>query len=742
MSIFFVVLLGIFELNLGWKNIERFQRYKYLQMSKFYNPQAFYYIGPYGGMSFKPISSHFNKSKVVLKTLFDIHKCENIFADTFEIVIPYGAEFTGFPLGDGVMTAQDRFVIKAYDTLYYFTQNNFLSVDSVYTFGKINFIDSKRDTVYMIIGDSLFKSVDGGENFYFVYDLENILSERMYSYLMDISPLSANKIAITAFSDTVDTLYFLYSLDGGFSFGMNKIDTLPAFSLRIAHFDDDYVLITGSGGILKTQDFGSTWERIIVYPSVGMPVMPAAILDVVPLHPDTFLISSLLDRGVFKAFFINFPPPGYWFSSVVDTTFAPMFFEPIYINGSLSDTFYLGSNDGVFYTLDRGNSWIQFKERLKGIIIVGPGAFSAKKDTAFIITAGGIPYRNYDFISGFEELNFEGALAFWGSNLIENYRDISDNLYIVTPYLRLLEGYKTLWFSGDGGNSFINQDTTSSLPGFYDMFFGNNSNTLYLWNSDSIIKTEDGGNSYLVIYKDTSDIEVVQGEGDTLFVLSPDDSLFVSYDGGMSFYFLKVLPGSEIIFWLKGSYVFYSDTLENLLYYDLNSDIIDTTFKFQNKDFIFAFPSEDGFIYALYFDLSTSVYEIYYSPVPKGNVTTEQIPIQERFIGFFPGTEGKILLYSMGRGFYYMDVVGIGENKRVYKNKVFIYGNFVKDRIEFFVPLRSKLNLYIFDITGRKVLYKSIKSDRRAHLNLKFLPSGTYYLKVNKDKLYKIIKIK
>ncbi len=735
----FLLLISLidFKPKILWKGYEKV-RYKGEKAYK--NPLAFRYIGPYGGIIFKPISS--DPKKVVAVSLIEYHKCENIFTDSFKIVIPYGYSFYKISNGIGVMSGDSQFVLARNDTSYYFTSDNFLTIDTVYMNAEIDFITGKDDTVYMIVGDSLLKSVDGGATFNFVYDFENFLGPGDYSYVMDVNPGNANDIFLY-----ISDGYYAYSFDGGNTITFGFMDTVNVFSLRISHFDSNNIYMTTESGIIVTKDRGTTWDTLWLTPFPGTPVYPGFAIDVIPLSSDTFLLSSLIHKGIYKAFYDAFT--SMWFYSMVDTTFVPLFFEPVYKNGVLSDTFYVGSNDGIYYTTNKGNTWNQVKTKLKAVVIPGPGAISLKKDTVFLISGGGIVYRSYDLPSGFTQLNFKGNLIFFGNNMIKNERTNPLNLYVVTPYMRLpLTGfeYKTLWFSNDGGNTFTLKDTSTNLLTFYDMFYGSNTDTLFLWNSDSIVRTGDGGLSFQIIYKDTSNIGKVEGEEDTIFILkNTGDTLLMSYNGGDTFNFASVLlNGPYDIYWAKGTpYIFYPDTFSNLWCYDIVNNIFSTVFTppTSSSVLINAYPSEDGLIYALYQDTLTQEYLIYYKQIPAGTLMTASLPpVNEMFVGLIPARGGKLLLYSLGRGFYFTTVTDIKESYSLRKNSdISLAGSFVKDKVVFLTNLKANRKVSIFNIAGRKVLSKSLFIKNKAQIDISSLSKGTYYIKVE-NRFLKFVK--
>jgi len=735
-SLFFYLINP--QVTLKWRGYEVLKEKGHFNQTYKVFPSS--YLGPEGGIITYPISSAFNVKKVIAPSLFEYHKCENVFAgDTFEIVIPYGIDFLS-PGKKGIMTGVDRFLLARDSVSYYFTTDNFFTIDTITLTARIGEADSKDDTVYMIVGDSLLKSIDGGQTFGFIFDIEDSLGTGSYHYSMDIFPFNSNIISIYALADTFG--YFLYSSDGGFSFTKNLLPYQDVVSLRFLHSDPNYIFMITDVGIVYTSDAGVTWDTIQINYTFPLPVYPIYGFDLLPLYPDTFLFSSFVDRGIYKVFYNQIL--GGWYYSIVDTNFIPFFFEPIYKNGNLYDTFYVGSNDGIYYTTDKGKTWIKYKNRLKAVLFQGPSQACSRKDTAFVITGGGMVYRSFDILNtGFEELSFKGNIIFLGNNMIDNFYNSPDNLYLITPIMRVLDPslYRILFYSSDAGNSFMLRNSDNALSYFYDMIPGSDVNTFYLWDNDSIIKTSTSGSSFTTVIKFPGNIDYVNGEGDTIFILKTSDSLYASFDGGLSFTFLDSFPNASEIYYVKGSeYVFFPDDATNhLMYYDLTNSVIDTAIRAPSTAHVIlhASPSYDNYIYVLYYDTLNLNYEIYYRAMPDGNVMNVLVEGLDKPVGIFALENGNLLIYELGRGLYLMSVTSVNEfaeqNKNIIRVPSLVSGDFL--RID---GLRNSISYSIFDISGRRILKGSL-SAAKGKINLKFLRKGVYYIETEKQ-VYKFIK--
>ncbi|MEO0253927.1 MAG: hypothetical protein ABIN20_00690 [candidate division WOR-3 bacterium] len=691
------------------------------------------YIGPEGGTILYPITSEVNLKKVVLPSFLEFHKCEDVFAgDTFEIAIPYSG--FNFRLGkSGVMISSNTFLLLRDSLSFYFTDDNFATLNIVSLNSKIGALDALGSTIYIISGDSLLRSDNGGYTFNFISDLENYLNSGNYNYVIDVFPFNQQVIAIAAYGQANK---FLISTDGGNNFSVYNLPfSGDIYSLRFSPQNQNVIFLDpASGGVLYTTDAGVTWNNVNLIPN--FPLYPGFIIDILPLNSDTFLISSVIDRGIFKAYRTF----GNNFSySYLDTTLVPFFFEPTYRNSKLNDTFYIGSNDGVYYTVNRGNTWTRYKNRLKAVLLWGPGQVTSKKDTTFLITDGGIVYRSFDLInSSFSELSFKGNLIFFGNNLVENFYFSSKSLYLLTSKFRIFASpfQRVLFFSNNTGENFTLKNSDGSLVSYYDILPGSNTNTLYLWNDSTLIKSSDGGITFDTIYSGL--ISSVAGEGDTIFVLKNSDTLYASFDG-LNFSALTYLPDAGELYYVKGSpFVFYSNTFKNyLMSYDLNNSIIDTAIKRPNNSSILIHSSlsYDGYIYSLFLNNQTGEKNIYYRKIPDGNINSVPINL-ENPVGIFALEGGYVLIYEMGRGLYIIGVTSVAERNREDVKLLYIT-TLVRNNLEI-KGFRGSINYGIYDITGKRLLSGNISSTERV-LNLNNFKSGTYYIKLN-NKIYKFIK--
>ncbi len=724
-----------------WKSYKRLKKFETKILKKRNPILAPTFMGPEGGIILHPISSSYSPRKVVAPSFFEYHKCEDVFLnDTFEIAIPYG--LNTLRLGRiGVMTGNNRFVLVRDSISYYFTQDNFSTIDTLSFSSKILAIDSKADTVYIIVGDSLLKSVDGGQNFVFVNDLENYIIPGDYRYVMDVYPFDSDVIAILAIGPGGE---FFYSTDGGLNFSHYPYpDTSNPFTLRFVHKGNSLLFaITENGGIRFTVDGGATWSSVNIVYTPPYPVMPLFGFDLLPLDIDTFIFSSILDRGIYKVYSTF----GGWAYSLIDTSFQPFYFEPIYKNLSLYDTFYIGSNDGIYYTTDRGNTWTRYKNRLKATLIMGSSQISLKRDTLFTLTTGGVLYRGYRTSSSdlaLNQLSFKGNLMFWGNNMVENYFNSPGILYLITLNVRLLDPdfYRVLYFSSNYGNTFslISKDT--ALISFKDIIAGKNQNIFYLWNEDSIIKTTDGGQTFSTIFVKSGNIDEVTGEGDTLFLLTNTDSIFASYDGGNSFNFLITSDNAEEIHYLKNSqYLFFNDTLNNSVrFFNLLSPSSGIAISSPSPSHILInfSPSEDNYIYAFYYDTLNSNYEIYYRLMPDGPVISAPVNGITMPMGILALKKGYLLIYEMGRGVYMMSVTDIKEKVQKRESEIKLLSYFGKEILVVW-RLNKRTPYSLLDVCGRKIKGGFLNKNKN-FINLKFLKGGVYYIKIGNSK-FKFIK--
>lgn len=736
--VLFFLFFNILKLDLNFRGNEISWRWK--KGIKTFSEVSFSYpltyLGPEGGMIVYPITSEVNLKKVVLPSLLEYHKCENVFAgDTFEIAIPYsGNNFR--TIKSGVMTSNSTFLLLRDYVSYFFTNDNFQTVNTITLNSKIGAIDNVLSHVYMIVGDSLLQSLDGGNSFNFVKDLETVLPVSNYNYLLDVYPFNSNIIAILARDLNTSNYYFLYSTDGGSNFNLYLLNISgDALSMRFSPSFSNVIFLTTGSAIYYTVNAGTSFNSVQL--NINPPFYPAFVLDVLPIAgADSFLFSSLVDVGIYKAKRLMGNVFNYTY---IDTTFIPFFFEPTYRSSVLNDTFYVGSNDGVYYTTDRGKTWIRYKKRLKALLLMGPGQVASKRDTSYLISEGGITYRSYDLINqGFNELPFKGNLIFFGNNLVENFYFSSKSLYLLTHKIRVLGSPidRILFFSNDAGGTFSLRSSDTSLLNYIDILPGRNQNTIYLYNPSDIIKSTDGGITFSSIYN--APIRYSVGENDTIFVLKQNDSLYASFDGS-NFNPLSKLQNSRELYYVRGlPYVLYPDTLKNyLMYLDLSTSQIDTAIKRPNSNslLIHSSMSYDGYVYSLFIDTLTMEKRIYYKKMPDGALNSFLLNLQNP-VGIIALNNFYVLIYEFGRVLYITRATSVSENQNAhFKLFGFSYsnGNTLK-----FKGIKDYLDYKIFDLSGR-VLDSGILTPNDNALNLNNLISGTYYIRL-KDRSFKFIK--
>lgn len=680
------------------------------------------WIGPEGGIIPKPLSHPSLNDRVLALSLTDVWRKENG-ESFFEIV--NGMEYI-FPLygSPGVLSSPSKGIVASYNNLY-FTQDNWQTIDTTPWSSEIMFIAGDHsDTIYLIsFPDSLFHSLDGGQTFNFVSQIPGISILADTNYVISVDPSNSGNLGIFAFGPPA---IFYWSQDGGNTFEMRDTLLLETItSLRISPFNSNTMLaFSPDTGVLMTTDGGYTWNQLYTLPLFGV-LLP---VDGVFTYPDTFLISSVINPGIFKAY----QQFGNWFVQVVDTTFVPFIFE------RAGNRIYCGSNNGIYVSFNSGNSWTNLKDSLRACSFIERGMFSIVRDTVGIIDMGGIPFKIYG-MQAFE-MNFLGHPSYFGYSNIEISPNSANNIYLTNSHIRLSGTnlvIHTLWVSNDGGNYFSPVNDSTGLLSYSDMMLGNSDSTIFMYNDSNLIRSFDGGTSFDTIFSISSGIDLCDNFKDTIFILTENDTIFYSYDAGTSFGFLYYLPGVNDMSYDELNRVLYICDFTNLYSLNILTNSFDTVFV-SSYGINNIYASEDGWVYALLTDTLNQTQFIYYTQGSGNPVFADTVLSNVYFGGIIAGNGNLVYAHSGGRSIFATNLIKVDEYKTTHKCRL-ILGTVFKDYIYLNSNI-SGLKFEIYDFSGRKLNHRINLLNSR--IKISGLKSGVYILKEkNTGKKFKVVKV-
>ena len=206
--------------------------------------------------------------------------------------------------------------------------------------------------------DSLFKSLEAGERWIKIKDENGVLSPSASIYSIAIDHARPNytnnlpeRLYLGVFQNGFGRV--LKSEDGGTSFREIYIVSRPQFAVYSVKVDPIYPNIiwagTGEGLLLRSDDFGETWEKIHEF--------DGSISDILihPQNSNNIFVSTARD-GIFKSLNGGM--------SWQETTNGLKYFDKAdYIEVSRRDphrssNIYLGSWFGLLRSFDDGLSWV------------------------------------------------------------------------------------------------------------------------------------------------------------------------------------------------------------------------------------------------------------------------------------------------------------------------------------------------------------------------------------------------
>ena len=295
--------------------------------------------------------------------------------------------FTCFPVRDGGIfksfdqgeTWQQKVTISKKQTL---SSTNVLNIS----------IDPKDQNIIYLgtRGEGVYKTMDGGEIWYHIDDLNQALDKRANVYDVAIDPQNNSNLYVGVYQERWGRL--LRSSDAGRSFEeVYRVsrEQYAIFAVEIDSFDPSIIYIgTAEGGFLKSVDFGKSWKLIKWFDD--------AITDIKVNPSDTRIVFvSTYKKGIYKT-----TDKGQNWESLEGLKKFPREVEEMNVlvmDKKNVNVLYTGSKYCLLKSVDSGQSW----EKVN--IVIPPESVAIQSialdsftSSSLYYGAGNVVYRSYD----------------------------------------------------------------------------------------------------------------------------------------------------------------------------------------------------------------------------------------------------------------------------------------------------------------------------------------------------------
>lgn len=540
--------------------------------------------------------------------------------------------------------------------------------------------------------------------------------------------------------------YFIRSSDGGNTFTKHT-STLPNDSVRleldvtVANPNYVYVLVSKPDntfeGVYRSTDAGLSFNprcnapNILGYSDDGSDNSGQAWYDLaIAVSPNNANEVFVGGVNVWKSSDggANFNVNTMWYTNSPYTYIHC----DIHSLNFYGDTLYCGSDGGIFYTADHGNSWVDIS---MGLGISQFYCLGSCESEPYIIAAGAQDIGSNLLKNG----QWTHVFGADGMEAIVNNFD-TQNIYVSSQGGGILK-------SVDGGNNFDSAKPYDTLDGGWVTPYvmdANNGEILYAGYQE-IYKTIDSAASWSQLTNNlTNGLNIeklaVAASDNNYIYASESEYLYVSSDGGSSWatydpspnrYItgIAVDPENPLRFWITlTSYyddkVLYSDNAGNA-FSDITGNLTNMGFNCiayqKNANDAIYIGTETG----IFFKDTTMANWILY------NYDLPNVKVKELEINY---TLGMIRAATFGRGIWeapLYDHIGIAENN--HSLDFAIYPNPAKNilNVQFDKTTHGKTEIKLFNVVGTLTRQTEINGyTKKVSLDISNLAPGTYFLKV------------
>lgn len=620
-------------------------------------------------------------------------------------------------------------IYKSVDGGNTWTPSGFNTANEWNSINKILFNPLNPSTMFAATNYGVYKSINSGQNWVNVFD---------DSWVTDLV-FNPEDTAILYGSGG----YFIRSTNGGQSFIKNT--TLPndtcRLELAVTPANSDYVYVLASnasyqfGGLFRSQDEGlnftlmSDTPNIFGYETDGSDDAGQAWYDMAiaasPVNADEIFIGGI---NVWKSTNggQNWINSSYW---IYDTA-ANYTHADIHYLGFFGNRLFCGSDGGVFYSDDNGQTWIDISQGL-GISQfyrmasspINPGfIIGGTQDNGSNRLENGV-WEHIFGADGMQPMADHADInTFYFSYQCGGLMKTSDN-GLTVDYIMPNDSIEGDWVTPFAMHPLDNQIIYAGYDDVYKSYNGG-------WTWQKISDSLTGGNNL-------THLKVAQGNAEYIYAAC-NNKLYVSKDDGIS-WSSKTIPFSGTItgitvapinpekIWItasgsNGDRVFKStdagQTLQNMTLNINGTGIRCITNQPNSPDGVYV-GTENAVFYT---DTTLTQWIPFFNGLP--NVIVSDLEINEN--------AGKIRAATYGRGIWespLMSPTGISETKEL---KPFnIFPNPCEGLLNIDFSSSDSASLILFDINGRHVQSFENITSAKATLNLKDLVSGVYFLRID-----------
>jgi len=302
-----------------------------------------------------------------------------------------GGILAAFPFS--CFSGRDGGIQKSIDRGENWLSKNFISKSqSLATYDILSLrIDPQNQQVLYLgtRGQGLYKSIDGGEIWYAIKDINNLLTNRANVYDTAIDPRNPNNIYLGTYQDRYGRLF--RSGDAGKSweevYRVSR-EKYAIFAVEIDTYEPAVVYMgTAEGGLLKSVDFGKNWKVIKWFDDV--------ITDIkVNPHDTRTVFVSTSDKGIFKT-----TDKGQTWQKLegLKNFREAEKVETLVMDNKNPNVLYTGSQNGLLKSADGGQSWRRVDIVVPPeSVVIQAVALDPVFSSSFYYTAGNVIYRSDD----------------------------------------------------------------------------------------------------------------------------------------------------------------------------------------------------------------------------------------------------------------------------------------------------------------------------------------------------------
>ena len=295
--------------------------------------------------------------------------------------------FTCFPARDGG-------IFKSFDRGENWQQK--VTISKKQTLSSTNVlaisIDPKDQNIIYLgtRGEGVYKTMDGGEIWYHIDDLNQALDKRANVYDVAIDPQNNSNIYVGVYQERWGRL--LRSSDAGRSFEeVYRVsrEQYAIFAVEVDSFDPSIIYIgTAEGGFLKSVDFGKSWKLIKWFDD--------AITDIKVNPADTRIVFvSTYKKGIYKTI-----DKGQNWESLEGLKKFPKEVEEMNVlvmDKKNVNVLYTGSKYGLLKSVDSGQNWEKVNIVIPSeSVAIQSIALDSFTSSSLYYGAGNVVYRSND----------------------------------------------------------------------------------------------------------------------------------------------------------------------------------------------------------------------------------------------------------------------------------------------------------------------------------------------------------